>query len=347
MSSPTQLVAFLLGPEKVEVREAPLPTPGAGEVVMRVEAAVTCGTDLKVFRRGGHPRMLRAPCPFGHEMAGVVTGVGDGVRRVREGDQVVVANSAACGACAPCRRGRENLCEDLQYLNGAFARYVLVPSRFVDRSLHQVPTGLDLPIAALAEPLACVLHGVECCPLDRPTELVLYGAGPIGLMFVAVLAHQGHRVVLADTVADRLEIGRRLGAAETVVVDGTESDPERILSRIADPRGVELVVEATGAPVAWRNALATARPGGTVVLFGGCAPGIAVPLDTHRMHYSELTVKGIYHHRPATFAAALELLAAGELDLRILLTEERPLVELEAALRSMAQRRALKVVIRP
>jgi L-iditol 2-dehydrogenase len=344
---PDQLVAFLLGPEEVEVRAAPRPTPGAGEVLLRVEVATTCGTDLKVFLRGGHPRMLRVPCPFGHEAAGVVAAVGAGVKRVREGDRVVAANSAACGACAACRRGRENLCEDMRYLNGAFARYVLVPARFVDRSLHLVPAGLEPRRAALAEPLACVLHGLECCPLDRPQEVVLYGAGPIGLMFAAVLARQGHRVLLADTVAERLEIGRRLGAAETIVVDGSENDPEKILERTRRRTGVDVVLEATGAPLAWRNALATARAGGSVVLFGGCAPGTTVPLDTHRMHYSELTVKGVYHHRPATFAAALELLASGDLEFDLLLTGERPLEEVEDALRAMADRRALKVVIRP
>jgi L-iditol 2-dehydrogenase len=331
-----------------------VPAPGPGELLVRIGAATTCGTDVKVFRRGGHPRMLKAPTPFGHEMAGTVAASGDG-GRFRVGDRVVVANSAPCGVCEWCARSRENLCGDLQYLNGAFSEYVLVPRRFAEVSTYPLPPDLPFEIAALAEPLACVLHGLETSALERASEIVVYGGGPIGLLFVDVLANSpadfpvggDHHIVLADPNPSRLETGLRIGADEAVQVnrDGGEAARLSKLSRSGD--GFDLAIEATGSPAAWQDALASVRPGGLVQLFGGCPPGTNVPLDTHRLHYSEITVKSAYHHRPATFERALALLASGALHPRELLSAERPLAELEQALRSMRRREALKVVIRP
>jgi L-iditol 2-dehydrogenase len=338
----------------MELREVAVPPPGAGEILVRIGAATTCGTDLKVFRRGGHPRMLKAPTPFGHEMAGTVVATGEGVERWRTGDRVVVANSAPCGVCEWCRRGRENLCSDLHYLNGAFSEYILVPRRFAEVGTYALPDGLPFEVAALAEPLACVLHGLEISGVDGPCEVVIYGGGPIGLLFADVLAHApeysaegGHHIVLADPNPERLEVARRLGAAEAVQVGREGGEAVRIRGHAKGRDGYDLAIEATGSPAAWQDALASVRPGGVVQLFGGCPPGTTVPLDTHRLHYSELTVKSAYHHRPATFERALELLASGTLHPRELLSGERPLAELEEALRSMRRREALKVVIRP
>lgn len=338
---------WLLGPETVEVREVPVPRPDSGEILLRVGAATTCGTDVKVFRRGGHPRMLEVPGPFGHEVAGTVAAVGPGVERWEEGDRVVVANSAPCGTCEYCEAGRENLCTDLRYLNGAFAEYLLVPRRFVERNTHPVPAWLGLEIAALTEPLACVLHGIDCSDLFERSDVALYGAGPIGLLFVGALAAEGHRVVVGDLSAARLEAARRLGAAATVVLEPGGSQAAAMRERAERPSGFDVAIDATGVPEAWADAIRSVRPGGLANLFGGCAPGTEVSLDTHLVHYSELTIKGVYHHRPQTVARALETLAAGRFDARVLLSAERPLEELGAALRSMIEGRALKVVIRP
>jgi len=344
-----------MGPERLELREIPVSAPGPGELLLRIGAATTCGTDLKVFQRGGHPRMLKAPTPFGHEMAGTVAAVGPEVERWRAGDRVVVANSAPCGVCEWCVRGRQNLCRDLRYLNGAFSEYLLVPRRFVESGTYRLPDDMPFEIAALAEPLACVLHGLEISALERASEIVVYGGGPIGLLFVDVLASSPadfpagdeHHIVLADPNPSRLEAGKALGADMTVQVDRDGGEAARLskLSRTRD--GFDLAIEATGSPAAWQDALASVRPGGLVQLFGGCPPGTTVPLDTHRLHYSEITVKSAYHHRPATFQRALDLLAGGALHPRVLLSAERPLAELEDALRAMRRREALKVVIRP
>jgi L-iditol 2-dehydrogenase len=339
--------AYLLGAESIEIRDAPLEGPGPGEILVEVGAATTCGTDLKVFRRGGHPRMLLVPGRFGHEFAGTVAAVGTGVSRWKPGHRVVVANSAPCGVCDYCREARENLCTDLEYLNGAFAEYVLVPRRFVDRNTHLVAEGVPFEIAALTEPLACVLHGIECCGLDGPADIAVYGAGPIGLLFVGALAADGHRVVLADVNPARLEVGAGLGAAVTVVIAPGGKQSETVRKQARRPGGFDLAVDATGVPEVWVDVMASVRPGGTANLFGGCAPGTSVPLDTHLVHYSELTIKGVYHHRPATVAAALAMLSRGGFEARLLLGGEMPLAEVGAALAAMGRGEMLKVVIRP
>ena len=347
----TMLGAVLLGPERIEVRQVPVGRPGRGEILLAIEAATTCGTDVKVFRRGGHPRMLKVPTLFGHEMAGRVAALGAGVTAFAEGDAVVVANSAPCLACEPCRMGRENLCQDLHYLNGAFAEYLLVPARFVERNTHAIPPGLAFAKAAMTEPLGCVLHGIDACELeafgrDGPVEALVFGGGPIGLLFVAALARDGHRVILADPNPGRLEMGRRLGAARTVEIARGGGQAEAVRAVTAGGQGAWIAVDATGVPEVWSDAIAAVRPGGLVNLFGGCAPGSSIELDTHLVHYSELTLKGVYHHRPATIRRALEMLADPAFKADLLLTGEQPIEGVEEALRSMMRKEALKVVIR-
>ncbi len=346
---PSMRGAVLVGPERIEIRDVEVPRPAPGEVLVRIGAATTCGTDVKVFRRGGHPRMLRVPTLFGHELAGAVAACGDGVTRVAPGDRVVVANSAPCGACERCAGGRENLCIDLRYLNGAFAEYILVPDRFVAVSTHVLPDALSFERAALAEPLACVLHGVDGCELSRldgRAEVVVYGAGPIGLLFVAALAREGHRVILADPNEPRLEVGARLGASETIRIERGGGQAATVRRATDGAGGAAVAVDATGVPEVWTDAIESVRPGGLVNLFGGCAPGTSIPLDTHLLHYSEITVKGIYHHRPSTFRRAIELLADPRFLADELLSAERPIDETEEALRSMMRKETLKVVIR-
>lgn len=342
--------AMLLGPELIEVREVPVPVPGPGEILLGIEAATTCGTDVKVYRRGGHPRMLKVPTLFGHEMAGRVAALGPGVTGLEIGDPVVVANSAPCLECDPCRMGWENLCQDLHYLNGAFAEYVLVPKRFVERNTHALPAGMSFARAALTEPLACVLHGMDACELPRystlgPAEVAVFGAGPIGLLFVAALVRDGHRVLVADPNIGRLEIARQLGAAVTIEIARGGGQAEEVRRATADGQGAWVAVDATGLPEVWADAIACVRPGGLVNLFGGCAPGTTVPLDTHAVHYSELTIKGVYHHRPDTVRRALALLTDEAFRADLLLSDEKPIAEVEDALLSMISKRALKVVI--
>ena len=340
-------VTYLLGPEHIELREEPVPLPREGELLVRIRAAITCGTDVKVFRRGGHPRMLQVPTPFGHEFAGTVEESGPGVTGYEPGDRVVVANSAPCGRCAYCEADRENLCRDLQYLNGAFADYIRIPERFVRTSTHRFDGDLPYEVAALLEPLACVVHGVDACKLGDGAEALVYGAGPIGLLLTAVLAAEGHRVAAADPNPQRLEVARVLGARETVEVSRGGGEAGRLRTYSRDGDGFDCAIDATGVPEVWQDAVSCVRPGGVVNFFGGCPPATRVSLDTALVHYNELTLKGAYHHRPATVSQALDMLSRKTLDPRPLLSAEVPLEDLENALRSMMAKEVLKVVVRP
>jgi len=344
---------FLVAPEEIELREVEVPRPGAGALLVAIEAATTCGTDLKVFRRGGHPRMLEVPGPFGHEMTGRVVAVGSpgehGAVRFREGDAVVVANSASCGRCPACRDGRENLCRELVYLNGAYADYLLVPAPFVQRSTYLRPAGLAPEIAALAEPLACVEHGLVRLGLDRRHDaataaraVLVQGAGPLGQLFVAALSEQGHHVTAADPHAVRLEIARRLGAAATIHIERSWSDEYSSIER-----DFEIAIDATGTVTGWSTALAATMPGGKTLFFGGCAPADRIDLSTFPIHYDELSLLGSYHHTPRSFRTAIDRLSEAQSDYRLLLSFEDTLENVEGALRAMMDRQALKVVIRP
>lgn len=344
---------FLLGPEEIVLREVAVPRPGPGELLVAIEAATTCGTDLKVFRRGGHPRMLEVPGPFGHEISGRIVAAGSSpgstTQRFREGDAVVVANSASCGVCPACRSGRENLCPGLAYLNGAYADYLLVPAPFVARSTYLRPAGLAPELAALAEPLACVEHGLErlasttagAAP-GEARHVLVQGAGPLGQLFVAVLNEQGHRVTVADPHALRLETARRLGAAATIHIERSWSDEFSSIER-----EFEIAIDATGTVDGWSTALAATLPGGMTLFFGGCAPSDRIDLATFPIHYDELSLLGCYHHTPRSFRAAIARLEAARSDYRLLLSREESLDNVEAALTAMMERRALKVVIRP
>jgi len=342
------IVAMLMGPEQIEIREVPVVPPSKGELLISVEAATTCGTDVKVFRQGGHARMLHVPTLFGHEVSGRVQAVGKGVQKFLEGDAVVVANSSPCLDCDYCNMHRENLCRDLQYLNGAYAEYLLIPERFVSRSTHKIPNKLNFSRAALTEPLACVLHGIDACNLENyeiGSEIAVYGGGPIGLLFVGALADLGFSVILADPNQSRLDVGKAMGAKKVIQIkrDGGQADVVKSLCQ--NKEGTWVAIDATGQPAVWEDAVSTVRPGGIVNLFGGCKPQTKVSLDAHLLHYSEITVKGVYHHRPDTVRRALMLLAQSRFPADLLLSAKMPIKHAEKALRLMMAKEALKVVI--
>jgi L-iditol 2-dehydrogenase len=329
----------LLGPRMTALESLPLPQPGAGEVTLDVDAALTCGTDLKVWRRGGHPRMLMPPCAFGHEVCGTIRAVGDQVSGWKVGERVVLSNSSPCGACSPCRRGRDNLCTTLRYWNGAFADVALVPAPFVATSLRRVPAGLAPEIAALTEPLACVHHGLSALRAQPGERVGVLGCGPIGLLFVGELAAAGVDVVALDPNPSRLEVAAGLGATRTEVIRDREHP--RCSVRL------DALAEATGSPSAWSAASDMVDAGGRVLYFGGVPPGQRLEIDAVRFHYQELALLGAYHYTRAAFDASLASLARSGERWRPLLSEDRPLEDLLHALAAMEQRQILKAVLRP
>ncbi len=298
------------GPKDVRLEEVVLPRPGRGEVVVKIGAALTCGTDFKAYRRGHRVLLGDAPSPFGHEMAGTVAAVGPGAERFTPGDRVVVGNSAPCDACFFCKRGQSQLCDNLKLHNGAYAEYNLVPAHIVRRNLHALPPGLAFETAALAEPLACALHGVDATRVVGGETAVVVGAGIMARLLVAALRARGARVLVVGRSRPPLDEVLGLGA-EAVVGQG-DGDPVAAVRALTDGRGADAVFEAVGLPETWEAAMSMTRKGGRACLFGGCAAGTKVPLDAHRVHYEELTLLGVFHHTPRYFTAALHLLATGK-----------------------------------
>lgn len=340
--------AVFYAPGDVRFEEIPTPEPGEGEVVVRIRRALTCGTDLKTYRRGHPTIMQRVPTPFGHEFAGDIIAVGDGVdARWRPGTRVVAANSAPCHRCHYCRIGRESLCENLAFLWGAYAEAIAVPKAIVEQNLYEIPDGMSYEAAALMEPLACAVHGVAETPIAVGDTVAVNGAGPIGLMFVRLAALRGARVIASDLSPARLEAARRLGAAETVLVRDGEDQVEAVRRLTPDGRGADAAIEAVGLPEIWEKTVRMVRPGGTVNLFGGAKGGSSFSVSTTLLHYGELTIKGVFHHTPRHVETALALLARGDVPAEAFISGERPLAAVIDALEAMGRGEVIKLAIVP
>jgi L-iditol 2-dehydrogenase len=319
------------------------PTPVTGEVVIQVGAATTCGTDLKVWRRGGHAKMLKPPTLFGHEAAGQIVALGAGVTGWQIGDRVVANNSAPCHHCFFCQRQEYSLCPNLTWNNGTFAEYLKIPAAIVQHNLLRIPDELPFELAAMTEPLACVLHGVARSNVKPEDKVVVLGDGAIGLMFVATLANTAE-VLLWGGSDRRLEIAKKLGASQTFNYHQVSDIPGTV-KELTQGWGADVVIEATGVPSVWETAIATARPGATVNLFGGCPKDTIITVNTEQLHYSELTLKGVFHNTPEYVRAALALIASRKIPFELLISEQRPLKDLEQVFCDMKARRVIKVAM--
>jgi L-iditol 2-dehydrogenase len=335
--------AVLHGKENIQVELLKPRALQSGEVRVQIEAALTCGTDLKVFKRGYHARMLIPPTVFGHEFAGTISEMAPDVTGWEIGDRVAVANSAPCGECFYCRSAQENLCDNLLFLNGAYARSIVVPARLVQKNLLRLKPETDFCDAALVEPLACVVQGVEDAHLEAGQRVLVIGAGPIGLMFVALARHLGCRVTVAGRGKKRLETARRLGAEQVLNV----GEQGALVETVPPGTIFDVVIEAVGKPETWEAAVRLVRKGGTVNFFGGCPAGTTVSLDTSLIHYSNLTLCASFHHTPRTVRRALEFIEAGVVCSDDFVDGECSLSELPMLFRSMATgNRAVKTLVR-
>ena len=340
-------VAMLYGREDVRFETMPVPDPGPGEVLVKVKVALSDGTDMKTFKRGGHIMLGRLPAPFGHEFAGIVEKVGQGVTAAQPGMRVVAANSAPCLRCFYCLHDQHSLCEDLLFLNGAYAQYIVVPARIAAVNLYTIPDGVSFAHAAMAEPLACVVHGIDVCTIHLDDTVVINGSGAIGLMICRLAALRGARVIVCDPSEDRLAVARRFGAWQTVHVrDGL--DQVAAVKGLTDAgRGADVAIEAAGVPSLWEKTIAMTRKGGQAVMFGGCPHGTSITVDTTFLHYGEITIKGVFHHTPRYVKDALGLIAEGRLDIDALISGTMPLRRLPEALSAMAALRGFKYALVP
>jgi L-iditol 2-dehydrogenase len=330
--------AVLHGREDLRIEQVPMPRAGPGEIVVRVHAALTCGTDLKVYRRGYHARMLKPPIPFGHELAGTVHEVGRGVTAFRPGDRVVALNSAPCGECYYCTRDQENLCDRLIFNNGAYAEFLLIPARIAARNTLRIPTGIPFEHAALTEALACVVRGLDECQPQSGDTVAIIGAGPIGLMFMHIAELAGLRVIAVVKRDEQVAAARTFGAAEVVQIAAVPDPIAAVRALTPQRRGVDLAIEAVATPTAWQWAVEMVRKGGTVDFFGGCAAGTKVELDTNRLHYNNITLRASFHHTPAAARKAFDLIVSGKFRCRDTITSHAPLSDLNRVFRRLMNR---------
>ena len=336
----TMMAAVLRGKEDLRVERVPRPAAGPGELVLRVDVALTCGTDLKVFRRGYHAKMLTPDGLFGHELAGTVVEVGAGVHTFAVGDRVVPLNSAPCDACFFCSAGQQNLCDDLLFNNGAYAEFIRIPARIVGKNTIAIPREMKAENAALTEPLACVLRGLEESGATAGQTAIVLGGGPIGLLFIHAAMLEGLDVIAVVKRSDQVATARKLGATQVLRIGDVENPVEAARALTPGGRGADLVLEAVATPQAWQWAVSMARKGGLVNLFGGPPAGTVVEFDTNMIHYSDLTLKASFHHTPATARRAFALLASGRFDCESFFTGRAELEQIPEVFRAMLSRPA-------
>jgi L-iditol 2-dehydrogenase len=341
--------AVLYGREDLKVEQVAIPTLAEDEVLLEVKVALTCGTDLKVWKQGSHPRMIVPPAVFGHELAGVVREVGSEVPdSIRVGMAVVPANSAPCNACFFCLRGRQNLCEDLLFNNGAYAQFMRIPGRIVRENMLEIPGHVSFTDAAMVEPLACVLRGVdEVGALPGDTAVVI-GCGPIGLMFIRMLTVRGVRVIAIGKRKSQMKAAEAMGAWAAFDVNEHPNPVSLVRPLTEGGRGADAVVEAVGLPLTWQWAVEIARRGSTVNLFGGCPHASEVRLDPASLHYAEVTLKSTFHHTPRFIREALDAIAQGEISADDFVTGRIPLADLPQVFEHMKHRNGeLKTAVIP
>jgi L-iditol 2-dehydrogenase len=336
---------LLTAPGRTEFRELDSPLAGPGEIVVDIAAALTCGTDLKAWRRG-HPK-IPFPSPFGHEFAGIVAAAGEGAP-FEVGDAVMAVHSAPCGCCFFCGADQENLCESIMETKvlGAFAEQILLPAHIVARNVFSKPDHLSFEEAAFLEPLSCVVYGSRLQPIRQGETVLIIGCGPIGLLFLLLARAQGAgRIVVTGRRPARLELARALGV--DIVVDVTGDDALPLIHELTQGRGADQVIECTGLPEVWEATPRMVRKGGRILLFGGCPSGTQVSFDTYRLHYDEIVLQGAFHFTPAAVAEARQLLVDGAIDVSPLISGRFPLPEVEKALLSLQRGEGIKYAIVP
>lgn len=330
--------AYIIKPNKIEIVEKPVPSLKDGEVLVRIKAALTCGTDLKAYLRG-HP-LIPMPGPFGHEFSGVIEEVGEGVNGFKRGDAVMLVHTAPCGQCNYCKRGLFNLCEVLtkEMMLGAFSEYIVVKKRVVSLNMFHKPLSVSFEEAAFLEPLSCVVHGVKALAPLKEDKVLVIGTGPVGLLFLQVLKSMGVNVAVMGRNKSKLALAESLGADRIYLSSENPLD-------FTDGFGYDKVVECTGQKEIWLKSVDFIRKGGTVLLFGGLKAGTEICYDAGRIHYDEITLKGAFHYNPEDVREAAKLIESKKLKLKELITDRFPLSEISLAFEKLSRGEGIKYLI--
>jgi L-iditol 2-dehydrogenase len=339
--------AMLYGVKDLRIENIEVPKVKDDEILVKVKAATTCGTDLKILQRGYVEEIIELPTVFGHEWSGDVVEVGSGLKWPTKGMRIRAGNSAPCLHCTMCQKGKYNLCENMMWLWGAYAEYIKVPARMVLVNTQEIPENVSYEEASVAEPLACVLHGAEQAGVRLGDTVAIVGAGPIGLLHLLASRKLGaKKTVMIDLVQERLDFASKLGA--DLVINAARSDVVESVRQALNGYGADVVIEAIGTPATWEQAFKLVRKGGTVLEFGGCPPQTQIRIDTEQFHYGELTAMGAFHTTPLHFRKALDLIASRTVDVRPLITRKMPLESIRQAFDLLSSsKNEIKIAIHP
>ncbi len=335
--------AVLHQAEDLQIMDLPIPKAGPGEIIMKVKSALTCGTDVKTFRRG-HPTIPFGGnhTAFGHEGSGVVFEVGEGVTNFKVGDRIAAHNTAPCHSCYSCQVGDYSMCDDLKQMRGTWAEYVKIPAELVKETVFKMPDHMTYRTAALLEPLSCAVYGVDLSDVHLGDIVVVNGCGPIGLMMAKCCKLKGAYVIACDYTKLRLDTAMALGADQVIDLNTVDDQVEAVKGLTPNGRGADVAIEATGVPEVWEKNILMARKGGMVMEFGGCKPGTTITIDTKLLHYSQLTIKGVYHTTPRHVGMAFELIKRGEFPEELMISKKFELDDALEALLSHARGEAIK-----
>ncbi|HLS14456.1 MAG TPA: alcohol dehydrogenase catalytic domain-containing protein [Beutenbergiaceae bacterium] len=344
------LSAVLNAPGDLELVDRPIPEPGPGEVLLAVEATTLCGTDLRVLR-GEKTSGVRPGVVIGHEIAGRVAAVGQGVRAYQVGRQATVSIVVSCGGCDACFGDLEHLCRNLELfgygIDGGLSEYLLVPERAVRRG-NVIQTDAELPPThlALAEPLSCCLNAADQYQVRPGDTVVVLGAGPIGLLHTQLaLASGAKEVLVANRGAERRQVAERLGAALTV--DPSTEDLAAIVRERTGGRGAEVVVVCIGVPELAQLALDVAAIGGRVNYFAGFPKGSTSAMEPNVIHYEELVVTGGSNARRRDVVRAVAMLEKGMIDAEQIVTHTFGLAQVQEAMTAVADKTGIKIAVVP
>ncbi len=337
--------AVYYAPDDIRCEELPRPRIGPGEILVRVRSCGLCGTDIsKIVERTVTP-----PIVLGHEVAGEVMEVGEGIKNFRSGDRVFVAHHVPCFTCHYCRHGNHSFCRQFRSTNidpGGFAEYIRVPAPNVEKTTLLLPGDLSYEEASLIESTACCLRAIKRCPIQPGDTVVVMGVGPMGLMNLqlALLLGAG-QVIALDLIEQRLEVAKKFGAEHSL--NPEREKPLETIRQLTEGRGADVAIVAVGSTAAIAQAIQLVRGGGTVSIFAECPPDSTLTIDPNLI-YHEVNLRGSYSSTPLEQRIVLDLMMTGRLKVKELITHRFPLDKLgEAVTLAREARESLKIIITP